>query len=184
MTGDVNGVRKVYLETTESLRRRALPVSDVAARVRLSKAPEVYQATRAKHSEQAYEALLAAGRTKWAPGERVRFYRALRGVSVWLPDESEEITFGETEEASSKADEHNSNKHLLPSHRSDMKNRHDYDVEHYLRVLVTSYASRLRKAYATADFEQLFRTDEQPGLFDRPIEHIQPVWIRCQTTNS
>jgi hypothetical protein len=173
----------VYLETTEALRRRALPVSDVAARVRLSKAPEVYQATRVKHSEQAYEALLAAGRTKWAPGERVRFYRALRGVSVWLPDESEEITFGETEDVSAKADGHNPNKHVLPSHHNDTENRHDYDVEHYLRVLVSSYASRLRKAYAAEDFEQLFRMEEQLGLFDRPIEHIQPIWIRCQTIN-
>jgi DNA polymerase, archaea type len=61
-----------------------------------------------------------------------------------------------------------------------MKNRRDYDVEHYLRVLVTSYASRLRKAYAAEDFEQLFRLDEQLGLFDRPVEHIQPIWIRFQ----
>jgi len=48
-------------------------------------------------------------------------------------------------------------------------------------VLVTSYASRLRKAYATEDFEQLFRVVEQLGLFDRPVEHIQPLWIRCQS---
>ncbi len=53
-------------------------------------------------------------------------------------------------------------------------------MEHYLRVLVTSYASRLRKAYSTEDFGQLFRIDEQLGLFDQPIEHIHPLWIRCQ----
>lgn len=182
MTGDVIGARKTYLETTEALRQRTFPVDDVAARVRLSKSPEAYQSTRAKHSEQAYEALLAAGRTKWAPGERVRFYRALGGVSVWLPDESEEIAFGEIEDANVKADGHNPTKHSLPNHHSDAKNRHDYDIEHYLRVLVTSYASRLRKAYAAEDFEQLFRMEEQLGLFDRPIEHIQPIWIRCQMT--
>jgi len=67
---------------------------------------------------------------------------------------------------------------LIPD---DVKSRRDYDVEHNLRALVTSYASRLRKAYTTEDFEQLFRVDEQLGLFDRPIEHIQPLWIRCQS---
>ena len=180
MTGDVIGVRKVYLETTEALRRRTLPASDVAARVRLSKSPEAYKYTRAKHSEQAYEALLAAGRVKWAPGERVRFYHAQGGASIWLPDESEEIAFGETEDPKGKADEHRA---LHPGHRHTMKNRHDYDIEHYLRVLVTSYASRLRKAYTAEGFELLFRTDEQPGLFDQPIESIDPIWIRCQPTH-
>jgi DNA polymerase elongation subunit (family B) len=179
MTGDVASVRKVYLETTRELRQRAFPASDVAARVRLSKSPEGYQSTRAKHSEQAYEALLAAGRTKWAPGERVRFYRAHGGASIWLPDESEEISFDETGSAEAKGDGYKPNTLPSPSHPGDVKNRHDYDVEHYLRVLVTSYASRLRKAYASTDFEQLFRTEEQLGLFDRPIEHIQPIWIRC-----
>lgn len=183
MTGDVVGVRRVYLETTEALRRRAFPASDVAARVRLSKAPEVYQATRARHSEQAYEALLAAGRTRWSPGERVRFYRAHGGTSVWLPDETEEIVLDSTADAGAKAEGYHPDRGLVPGHHSDAKNRHDYDVEHYLRVLVTSYASRLRKAYPAEDFEQLFRLDEQLGLFDRPIEHIQPIWIRCQMPN-
>ena len=73
---------------------------------------------------------------------------------------------------------------LLPAHDRDVQNRHDYDVDHYLRVLVTSYASRLRKAYAAEDFEQLFRIDEQLGLFDRSIEDIQPIWIRCQATGT
>jgi DNA polymerase I len=45
---------------------------------------------------------------------------------------------------------------------------------------MTSYVSRLRKAFAPEDFDQLFRPDAQLGLFDRPIEAIQPLWIRCQ----
>jgi len=183
MTGDVVGVRKAFLETAEALRQRLFPASDVAARVRLSKSPEAYQNTRAGHAEQAYEALLAASRTKWVPGERVRFYRALGGASVWIPDESEDISLDEAGKAEARADEHRPNELLLPLHADDVKNRHDYDVEHYLRVLVTSYASRLRKAYAAEDFEQLFRVDKQLGLFDRPIEHIQPIWIRCQATS-
>ncbi len=180
MIGDVIGMRKAFLTTSETLRQRLFPASDVAARVRLSKSPEAYQTTRAGHAEQAYEALLAAGRTKWVPGERVRFYRGLRGASIWIPDESEDISFDDAEGAEARAGEHRPNEPLHPSYVSDVKNRHDYDVEHYLRVLVTSYASRLRKAYAAEDFEQLFRVDEQLGLFDRPIERIQPIWIRCQ----
>ncbi len=45
MTGNVVGARDAYLQTTEALRERALPASDVAARVRLSKSPEAYQAS-------------------------------------------------------------------------------------------------------------------------------------------
>jgi DNA polymerase I len=180
MTGDVVGARHAFLETTEALRRRAFPASDVAARVRLSKSPEAYLASRAGHTEQAYEALLAAGRTKWAPGERVRFYRIQNGASVWIPDESEEISFSQAGGKEVGAGERERNKPLLPVHLDEVKNRHDYDVDHYLRVLVTSYATRLRKAYTAEDFEQLFRLDEQLGLFDRPVEYIQPIWIRCQ----
>ena len=181
MTGDVVGVRDAYLETADALRQRLFTATDVATRVRLSKTPEAYQAARSGHSEQAYEALLAAGRTKWTPGERVRFYRTQSGLQVWMPDESEEIIISDAQEAGAKEDGRKPNEALLSFHPDDMKSRLDYDVEHYLRVLVTSYASRLRKAYATEDFEQLFRIDEQLGLFDRPVEHIQPIWIRCQS---
>ena len=94
-------------------------------------------------------------------------------------------TFRSTKQGEQKrADEHKPNELLLPSSADDLKDRRDYDVEHYLRVLVTSYASRLRKAYTAEDFEQLFRVDEQLGLFDRPIESIQPIWIRCQATSA
>jgi DNA polymerase I len=184
MTGDVDGARKAYQETAEALRQRLFPASDVAARVRLSKSPEAYQARRASNAEQAYEALLAAGRTKWVPGERVRFYRAVGGASVWIPDESEDIAFDDGEEAEGKAGDHKLNEFPLPNHAGERKDHRGYDVEHYLRVLVTSYASRLRKAYAAEDFAQLFRIDEQLGLFDRPIEQIQPIWIRCQTPST
>jgi DNA polymerase I len=183
MTGDVIGAHNAYLQATEALRQRAFPAYDVAARVRLSKSPEAYQASRAAHTEQAYEALLRAGRTKWSPGERVRFYRALGGVPIWIPDESENISFDEAGRAEVRADEHKPNELLLPSSADDLKDRRDYDVGHYLRVLVTSYASRLRKAYTAEDFGQLFRMDEQLGLFDRPVEHIHPIWIRCQATS-
>ncbi|HEX2568801.1 MAG TPA: DNA polymerase domain-containing protein [Polyangia bacterium] len=158
MLGDVVGLRGLFLETLAAIERRALPTAAVATRARLSKSPEEYLATRAGHREAPYEALLGAGRTQWVPGERVRYYRARGGgqVYIWLPDEDDDAR---------RADE----------------DRRDYDVEHYRHVLVASYASRLRKAFATEDFERLFRLDEQFGLFDRPIDTIQPLWIRCPT---
>lgn len=137
-----------------ALRGRSLPVADVATRTRLSKSPEAYLATRAGHREAAYEALLSAGKTSWSPGERVRYYRARSGAHVLLPDGGEDGRGGE-------------------------EAKRDYDVEHYLRVLVASYASRLRKAFEPEDFEQIFRLEEQYGLFDRPIGAIEPRWIRC-----
>lgn len=184
MTGDVVGVRQAYLETTGGLRQRAFPAADVAAKVRLSKSPEIYQTTRAKHAEQAYEALIAAGRTRWSPGERVRFYRAAGGASVYLPDDSEENVFAEAEAAGETMDGGSSHKSSLLASQNHTNQQRNYDVEHYLRVLVTSYASRLRKAYTAEDFEQLFRLDEQLGFFDRQVEDIQPIWIRCRTTES
>jgi DNA polymerase elongation subunit (family B) len=184
MTGDVVGVREAYQETVDALRQRQFTAADVAARVRLSKMPEAYQSARSEHAEQAYEALLAAGRTTWTPGERVRFYRSISGLSVWVPDESEEIIIGNGQGEGAKEEERKPNETLLTLNPVDAKTRRDYNVEHYLRVLVTSYASRLRKAYTTEDFEQLFRVDEQLGLFDRPIEQIQPLWIRCQAEDN
>ena len=183
MTGDVMGAREAFLATVEALRQRKYPASDVAARVRLSKSPETYQVSRSGHMEQAYEALLAANRSRWTPGERVRFYRASGGVSVWIPDESEAISFEEADPLEGGKGTNEANNSFVPAHANAIKDRRDYDVEHYLRVLVTSYASRLRKAYAAEDFAQLFRSDEQLSLFDSPIEQISPLWIRCQAAS-
>ena len=51
----------------------------------------------------------------------------------------------------------------------------DYDVRHYVQVLRESYAERLRKAFDPEDFEQLFRLDHQPGLFDTDLKTIRPL---------
>jgi DNA polymerase, archaea type len=153
MRGDVPGLRRVFLDAIEALRRRALPSVAVSTRARVTKLPEAYLATRGAHREAAYEALLGAGRTRWAQGERVRYYRARGGSYVLLPEEGE----------GGRA----------------VEDRRDYDVEHYLHVLVTSYAGRLRKVFTPEDFERVFRVESQIGLFDRPIEAIEPLWIRC-----
>ena len=172
MTNDIAGVHNAYLTTVNALRKRSLSTNDLGARIRLSKTPTAYMASRATHPEPQYEALLAAGRTNWYPGERVRFYRARGKNYVWLPEENIEASINQPWEPEAKTD------------KSNAQHRQNYDVEHYLQVLVTSYAARLRKAFLPDDFEQLFRLDGQSGLFDRPIEHIQPRWIRCQHNSS
>ncbi len=187
LSGDGAGVRAAFLETVEALRTGRFTAADVATRVRLTKAPEAYLAARTAHREQQYEALLAAGRTRWSIGERIRFYRNLRGEPVWLPDETDDTSVSGPSPQQSSASPRSEQPVGMQdpgNHPADFvppADRHDYDVEHYLQVLVNSYASRLRKAFTPADFEQLFRLDTQLSLFDEPLDRIQPLWIRCGT---
>ena len=179
LTNDIPGLHRTFLDTVISIRGCALPASDMGTRVRLSKTPEAYLSSRASHPEPQYEALLAAGRTRWFPGERVRFYRARGKAYVWLPETSEDTTIDQNRaQSDTTSSDEKRKERTAPSIREIVGERRDYDVEHYLNVLVTSYASRLRKAFAPENFDQLFRV-EQAGLFDQPIESIEPRWIRC-----
>ncbi|MDQ6659773.1 MAG: DNA polymerase, partial [Chloroflexota bacterium] len=178
MQGDVVGIQRCYRETIEAVRGHFLTASDVAAQVRLSKTPKAYMAARTHHAEQAYEALLSSGRTHWTVGERVRFYRTQGGTYRWLPEEADDtpLTVNDPEEPEMSAIEPAS-----PVQEAEaIAARRDYDVEHYLRVLLTSYASRLRAAFTPEDFEQIFRPDGQLSLFERQLEDMQLCWIRCQ----
>ncbi|BCL83046.1 DNA polymerase [Ktedonobacteria bacterium brp13] len=184
MEGDIIGVRNAYLETVSDLRNRRLPASDLATRVKLSKTPAAYQTLRISHPEPAYEALLAAGRTQWYQGERVRFYRSRKGY-IWLPDENEEATVVDdwrTQERPSENSINVAQKAIRIITHHDVADRRDYDVEHYLQVLRNSYAMRLSKAFTKESFERLLRLNDQPSLFDLdpPVEQIQPLWIRYQ----
>jgi len=141
--------------------------------VRLSKSSDTYLASRSAHSEAQYEALLAAGRTRWYPGERVRFYRVRNKSYVWLPDEAEEAPIRPGEDNDLLSPPSNA-----PGDGVKPAERRDYDIDHYLNVLVTSYAGRLKKGFSPESFEQLFRLDYQEGLFDLPVEDIKPRWIK------
>jgi len=154
LAGDTAGVRRVYLEAVAALRERRLAPADVATVARLTKTPDAYGRTRRRAREAAYKALLAAGRTQWRAGERVRFYRAENGASVWLPDVPE---------------------HDAAATNDGGETEPGYDVAHYLAVLHTSYVARLRKAYAPHAYEQLFRPSGQLGLFDESIDGIARV---------
>jgi DNA polymerase elongation subunit (family B) len=190
LTNDIHGLRKAFLDTVSALHNRSLPATDLGARVRLSKTPEAYLSSRASHPEPQYEALLAAGRTRWYPGERVRYYRTRAKAYIWLPDENEEASVDrgwesepitqETRRLSDDISNTLTDTDASSSSRAAIADRRDYDVNHYIQVLITSYAARLRKAFSPEDFAQLFRLETQPGLFDQPVESIQPKWIRCQ----
>lgn len=180
MLGDVQGVRAAYLEVVDALRRRELPAAEMATQVRLSKTPETYQASRATHQEPAYEALLGAGRIHWYPGERVRFYRTRGRGYTWLPDENEEAPVSDDWRARANGERPATIPEVKTTHAEVVKRR-DYDVEYYSKLLTTSYAARLKKAFDTADFKELFSLETQPTLFavGKPIEEIEPLWIRC-----
>ncbi len=121
---DISNVRQAYVETVDALRRREYSTFDVSSRVRLTKTPSRYHETRASRREHSYEAMLAAGRHDWRRGERVRVYRVCDG-SAGLATDLATTTVSETDPR-------------------------DYDVEHYLRVLKTGFASRLARKPKTA----------------------------------
>jgi DNA polymerase elongation subunit (family B) len=170
LRGDMRGLHQAYMATIAALRGRDLPAGAVATRARLTKPSAEYQASRARLREGPYEALLAAGRTDWAEGEQVRYYRADGGRYVWLPDTSG-VPLDETDTSADP---------LQPAGAATTAGRNDYDVAHYLRVFHATYVSRLRKAFHPADFAQLFRGDGQLGLFDQPLHQITPIWIRAE----
>jgi DNA polymerase elongation subunit (family B) len=151
--GDVAGVRDAYLDALYALRARLLTAREVSSRVRLTKAPAQYAATRETRRELAYEALLAAGRTTWRVGDRVRVYRAVGGAGGLAADDEE----------GADAD------------------RRDYDVEHYARVLRDNFAVRLARALTPDDFEAVFADPDQLSLFAPPpaaMGAMRPVLTR------
>jgi DNA polymerase, archaea type len=80
LTDDIEGVREEYLASLDALRRRELPTSKVASKVRLTKTPAQYHAVRESRRELTYEAMLASGRTEWSVGDRVHVYRTKSGA--------------------------------------------------------------------------------------------------------
>ncbi|GJG85960.1 DNA polymerase II [Gemmatimonadetes bacterium T265] len=154
LAGDVAGVRAAYLATVAALRGRALPTADVASRVRLTKSPAQYGATRAARRELPYEVLLAAGRTTWRAGDRVRVYRQQNGAGGLVASD---------DDAAAGA----------PA--TDLR---AYDAEHYVRLLRATYAARLARAFSAADFGVVFADAEQLPLFAPSVDTIRPILRR------
>jgi DNA polymerase, archaea type len=151
MAGDVPGVRAIYMETLDALRRRELDTRDVSSRVRLTKTPEAYLESRETRRELPYEAMLASGRTEWSVGDRVRVFRTAGGSGRIVSDADDEAIG-----------------------RLGHDDR-QYDVEHYARVLRNNFASRLARAFTPADFDAVFSDPDQIQLFPPSLENIQPI---------
>jgi len=145
LAGDVPGVRQAYVDTVRALRRREPRTFEVSSRVRLTKPPEQYRATRDARREWPYEAMLRAGRTEWRRGDRIRVYRAANGTAALLTDAIE-------------ADD-----------------RRDYDTGYYLRVLRDNFAARLARAFTPADWAALFADPDQALLFEPAWDEIRAV---------
>jgi len=151
LVGDIRGVREAYLNTVFAIRRRELPTLEVSSRVRVTKTADDYLAVRESRRELTYEALLASGRKTWSLGERVRVYRTTNGAGV-VPDPDDES--------------------ITPATAVD---RRDYDVDHYVRLLHNTFASRLERAFAPEDFAAVFADPQQPSLFARGIDGVRAV---------
>jgi DNA polymerase elongation subunit (family B) len=152
LVGDVPGVRERYLATVAGLRARAFSTYEVSSRVRLTKSPAVYAQSRGQRRELPYEALLAAGQTHWREGDHARVYRKRNGEAGLA---------GRPVEPSSDD---------LPD--ADPR---DYDIDYYVRLLRTTYAERLARAFTLEDFATVFADPDQLSLFAAPLELIRPV---------
>lgn len=151
LTNDIAGVRDVYLEAIDKLRARAYTTYEMSSRVRLTKTPEEYNATRESRRELPYEAMITSGQRDWSAGERIRVYRTAGGNGNVV---------GDPDESRAAADPR------------------DYDVEWYVRLLRETYAARMVRAFAPADYDAVFPHPDQLSLFSPPIEGVTTVLLR------
>src|SRR6185437_10091801 len=152
LAGDIVGVRESYLATLSALRSRSLPTADVSLRVRLMKSPHAYLASRSTRRELPYEALLTAGQSTWRVGDRVRVYRRQNGDAGLCGGGA---TLGDVDVAA--------------------EDSRDYDVDYYTRLLRTTWAQRLVRAFRPEDFAAIFADPDQFTLFAPALETIRPV---------
>jgi DNA polymerase elongation subunit (family B) len=164
LAGDIPGVREAYVATVTALRRREVPTIEVAAQVRLTKAPEEYLATRARRRELPYEAMLASGRNQWIRGEHVRIYRAVRGQARLLPTPDDDDDDDSSQPPRSETDPEGA--------QSDPR---DYDVDYYARLVRETFAARLVRALTPEDFAAVFADPEQPSLFAPSLAQARTI---------
>src|SRR6202035_3816966 len=92
------------------------------------------------------------------PGDRIRVYRTKSGAG------------GVIEESEDHADAG-----VGPMDRE----RRDYDVNHYARLLRETFAVRLARAFTPADYEAVFADPDQMSLFAPPVATIQTVLLKA-----
>ena len=147
--GDVARVREIYVRTVISLRRREIRTFDVTTRARLSKTASEYLGSRRDRRELVYEALLAAGRTEWSLGEKVRVYRANGGRAALLALDEDDGT--------------------------GAADPRDYDVDYYQRTLHEGFATRIERALEPRVFAAVFDDPMQPSLFADALDDARPT---------
>jgi DNA polymerase, archaea type len=176
LRGELATVQQSYLDTVQALRRRTIPTLEVAARVRLSKSPADYEATRSRRRELPYEAMLQSGRGGWRRGEVVRVYRATGGRAALAEapplagdevDDSDDAVGVAGDDAASAATSGD-----LVTAPDDPR---DYDVDYYLRTLRTTFVSRLVTGLRAEDFAAIFADPDQLSLFRPVIAEVQPI---------
>ncbi|MEO7216832.1 MAG: DNA polymerase domain-containing protein [Gemmatimonadaceae bacterium] len=146
LTGDVAAVRGHYLTAIRAVRMREIPTYDLSSRVRLTKSRVEYLECRAKRSELPYEALLASG-SGWSIGDRIRVYRKQNGIAGVVSWEGDATAV----------------------------DPRDYDIEYYVRLLRSSYAERLARAFTPRDFDAIFSSPDQFSLFGSDLDAIHPI---------
>jgi DNA polymerase elongation subunit (family B) len=166
LTGDIAGVQRAYLATIAALRQRTLPTIDVCARVRLTKTPAQYLATRDARRELPYEAMLASGRPAWAIGARVRVYRTRAGGRV-IDEPDEDL--GDEADDDDLADD------AVLGRRGPGDDPRDYDADHYVRILREQFATRLARAFTPEDYAAIFVDPDQLSLFAPPLANARPI---------
>jgi DNA polymerase, archaea type len=178
---DLATVQQSYLDTVQALRRRALPTLEVAARVRLSKSPADYEATRSQRRELPYEAMLQSGRDRWRRGEIVRVYRASGGRAALAEgpplagdevDDSDDVAGAAGVAGDAPDVVHAPAPGELTAALADPR---DYDVDYYLRLLRTTFASRLASGLRAEDFAAIFADPDQLSLFRPVLSELRPI---------
>ncbi len=77
LSGDLIGLRRVFVETVDWLRMGQIPLEDLCVQATLHKSPQQHR--RGGTHEEPYEVLLAAGIRSWRVGQRIRYFRARGG---------------------------------------------------------------------------------------------------------
>ena len=94
LTGDVVGLRRVFLDAVHKLRTGQIALEDLCVQVTLHKSLPQYR--RGGTHEEPYEVLLAAGMRSWRVGQRIRYFRA-RGGEPRLLQEDDAVSLAEAD---------------------------------------------------------------------------------------
>ena len=155
LADDVEGVRAAYLEAVDALRNKRLEPADVATNARLGKSAAEYARSRPRAREAVYEASAGGGTIDVA----CRRARALLSRGRRYSDMASRYT-GKRHAPRGRGGRSRS------TGRGTARLRHRALSQRAARLLCLAPAQSI---YA-GDFDQIFRSTSQTGLFDRPLD--------------